>query len=130
MKRHGYLFERVVDLQNIHLAVKKSFRGKRFNKMVVEFYFNLENEVLKIQEELMDESYHPMSYKIFRIYEPKERRICCSEFYDRVVHNAIINVLGPIFERRLISLCREIQNPLLEGVLRFSLILYALSSTL
>ena len=103
MKRYGNLFNKIVDTQNFYLATKKSFRGKKFKYTAAPFYFNLENEILKIQRQLNDESYHIAPYKIFKIYEPKERSICCAEFHDRVIHHAIINILGPIFEKRLIN---------------------------
>ncbi len=110
MKRYGNLFNKITEIENLYLAAKKSFKGKKFKYTAAPFYFNLENELLKIQRKLNDESYHPSSYKIFKIYEPKERRICCAEFHDRVVHHAIVNILEPIFERRLIFdtyACRE-----------------------
>ena len=110
MKRHGDLFEKVVGTKNLYLAVKKSFRGKKFKHTAAPFYFNLENEILKMQREIIEGNYNPSAYKIFTIYEPKERRICCAKFYDRVVHHAIINIIGPILDRRLIHetyACRE-----------------------
>ncbi len=103
MKRYGELFDKITGLQNLYLAAAKSFRGKKFKHTVAPFYFDLENEILRIQRELKDRSYQPLPYRIFKIYEPKERKICCSEFCDRVVHHAIINVLEPIFERKLID---------------------------
>jgi len=38
----------------------------------------------------------------FEVREPKIRKICSSNFRDRVVHHAICNLLEPILERRLI----------------------------
>ena len=103
MKRYGNLFNKIVDTQNFYLATKKSLRGKKFKYATEPFYFNLENEILKIQRQLNDGSYHIAPYKTFKIYEPKERNICCAEFHDRVIHHAIINILGSIFEKRLIN---------------------------
>ena len=102
MKRYGDLFEKVVDIQNLYLAAHKAFRGTKFKYTTASFYFHFENEILKMQKQLIDETYYPAVYRIFKIYEPKERKICCAEFYDRVVHHAIINILEPLFERRLI----------------------------
>ena len=82
MKRYGNLFERIVDIKNLYFVVKKSFHGKKFKQTAAAFYFNLENEILKMQREILDESCYPSSYRIFTIYEPKERKICCAEFYD------------------------------------------------
>lgn len=103
MKRYGNLFDKIIEIQNLYMAAKKSFCGKKFKYSAAPFYFNLENEILKMQRRLDDESYYPSPYKVFKIFEPKERRICCAEFYDRVVHHAIMNVLEPIFEKRLIN---------------------------
>ena len=103
MKRYGGLFDKIIETQNLYLAAKKAFRGKKFKQTVAPFYFNLENEILKIQRRLSDESYHLSPYKIFKIYEPKERNICCAEFKDRVIHHAVMNILEPIFEKRLIN---------------------------
>ena len=103
MKRHSNLFDKIVETQNLYLASKKAFRGKKLKQTVAPFYFNLENEILDIQRSLNEGSYQALPYKVFKIYEPKERNICCAEFKDRVVHHAIMNVLEPVFERRLIS---------------------------
>ena len=103
MKRHGHLFDKIVETQNLYLAARKSFRGKKFKYTAAPFYFNLENEIVRIQHQLQDGSYRPLPYKVFKIYEPKERNICCAEFHDRVVHHGIMNVLEPVFEKRLID---------------------------
>ena len=103
MKRHSHLFDKIIETQNLYLAGKKAFRGKKLKQTVSPFYFNLENEILDIQRSLKERSYQPLPYKVFKIYEPKERNICCAEFRDRVVHHAIMNVLEPVFERKLIG---------------------------
>ncbi|MCY4643824.1 MAG: reverse transcriptase/maturase family protein [Bacteriovoracales bacterium] len=103
MKRYGNLFDEIVNTHNLYLAAKKAFRGKKSKEAVALFYFNLENEILRMKRELTDGTYCPQKYTVFKIYEPKERRICCADIYDRVVHLAVTNVLHPIFERRLID---------------------------
>lgn len=60
----------------------------------------MENELIEIQSTLINGSYHPKPYTMFKIYEPKERNISSAAFRDRVVHHSIINILEPIFERR------------------------------
>lgn len=103
MKRHGNLFDKIIETQNLYYSAKKAFCGKKFKQTAAPFYFHLENEILDIQTSLSEGSYHPAPYNVFKIYEPKERNICCAEFRDRVVHHAIMNILEPVFERRLIS---------------------------
>lgn len=100
MKRAGGLFEKVVDFKNLILAAKKAMRGKKANNASARFYFDLEKELLLLQEQLTSRNYIPKGYTTFEIREPKVRKICAANFRDRVVHHAICNVLEPIFERR------------------------------
>ena len=102
MKRYGYLFEHIVSFENLLIAARKAFRGKKHRADVSEFYFYMEKELLKLQEELTLGTYCLQPYYTFNIYEPKERKICASSFRDRVVHHAICNVIGPVFEKSLI----------------------------
>jgi hypothetical protein len=78
LKRYGNLFEEIVSFDNLLLASKKAFRGKKARRRVAEFYFNLEKELLCIREELLGKTYRPLPLRIFRIYEPKEREIGAS----------------------------------------------------
>jgi hypothetical protein len=102
MKRHGYLFEKLVSFENLQLAAQRACRGKRAKPDAAQFYFNLENEIIRLQRELSSGEYCPKPYRQFEIREPKIRQICCSDFLDRVVHHAICNLLEPIFESRMI----------------------------
>ena len=102
MKRVGGLFDRVVMFKNLLLASKKSLSGKKDRQAVSHFYFHLETELIQIQEELTKGTYSPRPYHIFEVREPKVRKICSSDFRDRVVHHALCNILEPIFEDRLI----------------------------
>ncbi len=102
MKRHGNLFEKIITFENLLLAAKKAMIGKKDKAAVSTFYFHLENEIINIQQELTTGSYRPKEYTLFEIREPKPRKICSSEFRDRVVHHAICNIVEPIFERRSI----------------------------
>ena len=102
MKRKGNLFPRIIEFENLRLAAKKALRGKKGNSPVARFYFDLEKELLGIQEELKSKTYKPRPLRNFIITDPKERMIGASDFRDRVVHHAICNVLDPILERRFI----------------------------
>lgn len=102
MKRHGNLFEKIVTFENLLLAAKKAGRGKKDKSSVAAFFFNLENELIQLQSELITQTYHPRDYTLFQIKEPKVRQICSSDFRDRVVHHAICNHIEPILEGRAI----------------------------
>jgi len=102
MKRRGYIFQDLTTFDNLLRASHKAMRGKMKKRATSMFYFNLENEIFKIQDELIKKLYQPRPYVQFEIKEPKPRLICSSNFRDRVVHHAICNYLEPTFERRFI----------------------------
>lgn len=110
MKRYGNLYGDIISFENLLLASKKAFRGKLGKRKVAEFYFELEKELLRLREELLNKTYEPRPLRTFLIFEPKEREIGASDFRDRVVHHAICNIIEPIFERSFIYhsyACRE-----------------------
>jgi RNA-directed DNA polymerase len=103
MKRYGYLFEQIVTFDNLELAAHKTLRGHKSRKAVARLCFHLETEVLRLQEALMNGTYQPQPYRVFEIREPKPRQICAADVQDRVAHHALCNIIGPIFEARMIS---------------------------
>lgn len=68
-------------------------------------------ELVKLQEELKNKTYHVGEYYRFIIYDPKQREIQALPFRDRIVqHNLCGNILAPLLERHLIydnSACRK-----------------------
>ncbi len=46
--------------------------------------------------------YTPGKYRIFKVWEPKERIIMALPFFDRVIQHMIVNIIEPIFEKRFI----------------------------
>ena len=103
MKRYGHLFEEVIDYGNLLAAAHRARRGKRDRVDVARFVFDLEPNLLKLQEELRSGTYEMRPYRAFVIREPKRRQICAAQFRDRVVHHAVCAVLDPIFEACLID---------------------------
>ena len=77
--------------------------GKRKSQGVILFERNLEENIKKIQTDLLQETYRLPEYQVFKIYEPKERIIYRLPFYDRVVQHAIMNILEPIWTSLFIS---------------------------
>lgn len=101
MKTYKHLWEYFISFENFYKAVKKSAKGKRWKKSTMNFNYNAEAEILKLQTELESGRYAPGEYRSFTIYEPKERVIYAAPYRDRVVHHALINILEPIWEPRL-----------------------------
>ena len=103
MKRYGHLFERVVDYRSLLNAVQRARRGKGDRPEVARFLFDLEPNLLRLQEELLSGAYRMRPYRAFVIREPKHREICAAHFRDRVVHHSVCAALDPIFEASLIA---------------------------
>ncbi|GAX60889.1 RNA-directed DNA polymerase [Candidatus Scalindua japonica] len=102
MKRYGYLFEHVCSFKNLILSAHEAARGKKSKPAIADFLFNLENEIIDIEQELLEKRYNPRPYSTFMVHDPKVRMICAADFRDRVVHHAVCSAIGPIFERSLI----------------------------
>ena len=102
MKRHGFLFERIIAFENLLMAARQAASSKKDRVQVAHFLFHLETELIDLQNELQAETWRPGPFRVFEIREPKPRRISAADFRDRVLHHAICNVIGPIFEKRAI----------------------------
>ncbi|MCP5005901.1 MAG: RNA-dependent DNA polymerase [Planctomycetes bacterium] len=102
MKRYSFMFEQACSFESLTKSAYAAARGKRRKPAVGEFLFNLENEVIGIEQELLEKRYHPRPYSTFMVHDPKDRMICAADFRDRVVHHAVCSEIGPIFERSLI----------------------------
>lgn len=98
MKRIGNLYEKIISLDNLHLADKKASRGKSRQLGVIRHVQHREENLLRLHETLTQKRYRTSEYSVFKIFEPKERIIYRLPYYpDRIVHHAIMNVLEPIF---------------------------------
>lgn len=103
MKRRGNLYPQIIDFKNILLSAKKAEKGKRFRENILEFNYNLEAELIKLQQELTNKTYQPGDYRTFYIKEPKSRMISAAPYRDRVVHHALCNIIVPIIEPTFIA---------------------------
>lgn len=103
MKRIGYLFEKIVNLENLYLAELKAGRGKSRSSEVMKFRENLDWNLYKLHNELVNQTYIVSKYYNFVIYEPKKRNISKLPYVDRIVHHAVILHLEPIFTKMFIS---------------------------
>lgn len=66
---------------------------------VKEFELDLDNELLKLKNELESFTYKPKPLKRFTIKDPKTMVIHASAFRDRIVHHALVNIFEPIYEK-------------------------------
>jgi RNA-directed DNA polymerase len=87
---------------NIWMAYKQAARGKRYKPAAAYFEYDLEKNLIELEQELTSETYQPGGYHNFHIQKPKRRLISAAPFRDRVVHHALMNVIEPLFERQFI----------------------------
>lgn len=98
MKRIGDLYSKICSLENLYLADAIAQKGKKNKPEVILHNVNRENNLKALHELLVKKKFKTSAYSVFKIYQPKERDIYKLPFYpDRIVHNAILNVLRPIF---------------------------------
>lgn len=98
MKRYFHLYDKITSFDNLLDAARKARKGKKNKADANRFFFLLEPNLLRVQQELKDGIYRPGVYHTFKIYDPKERLISAAPFRDRVVHHAVCNVVMPLFE--------------------------------
>ncbi|MBI4142618.1 hypothetical protein HY480_01960 [Candidatus Uhrbacteria bacterium] len=75
-------------------------RGKEARNDVRVFAWDLEANLEQLYQDLVSGRYRHGSYRIFTRCDPKPRMIAVPSVRDQVVHHAIVQTIGPAFERR------------------------------
>lgn len=96
------LWEKLCSYDNLLLAFKKARKSKTTKEYVQEFEKGIEWNILELRAELLLHSYRPQPLKTFILRDPKTRKISKSAFRDRIIHHALCNVIGPLFEKQFI----------------------------
>lgn len=104
MKRYKHLWDEFISMENLELAAKKAVQSKKSKWTTKRFLKNKNQLLIKLQQMLIDGSFKTSNYKVIKIFEPKERLIYILPLYpDHIVHHALINILGPIWQRSFIQ---------------------------
>lgn len=105
MKRHGNLFSKIVDKENIKLAHMNARKGKTFYAEVQKIDADIDMYVDEIHNMLVEGTYTVSEYKMFiKNDKGKIREIYKLDYYpDRIIHHAILQVLEPIWKPMLIN---------------------------
>ncbi|MGR9107032.1 MAG: reverse transcriptase domain-containing protein [Gammaproteobacteria bacterium] len=98
-----HLYSELTDFANLYNAWQKASRGKRRTPAVASFEMNLEDQLIRLQQELIEERWRPGAYYSFTIRDPKKRLVSAAPFRDRVVHHALHNITADIFEKTFIA---------------------------
>lgn len=104
MKRYKNLWQEFISKENFEIAVKNAVKSKKNKISTKKFLKDRENLIEQLRQSLIDGSFKTSRYRIFTVFEPKERQIYELPLYpDHIVHHAIINILGPIWHSMFIS---------------------------
>lgn len=99
MRRAGYLLERVAERSNLAAAFWKAARGRRNSAGARRFSGDLDRWLGALSRRIQKGDAPAGGYIRFTVFDPKERVIHAAPFEQRVLHHAIMNVCGPLFER-------------------------------
>ncbi len=115
------LWQELCSYSNLQLAFKRARKHKTLKHYVREFEADLEHNLSLLRIELLLHSYQPRPLKTFILRDPKTRKISKSHFRDRIVHHALCNVIGPIFEKGFIydSYANRIGKGAFKAIERF-----------
>lgn len=101
-KHREIKYSDVYDLDNLRLAVKSAKKGKTSKWGVKKFEKNSEESLKKLQESLIQRTFHSSKGQDCIIHDPggKERLLHKMPFYpDNIVHHALMRVILPVLGR-------------------------------
>lgn len=102
MKTYNNIYKEIISPRNLFLAWRKARKGKTQKKYVIEFEKDLDKNLQLLHDELKNGTYKPKELVRFILKDPKTRVISKSDFRDRIVHHALVNILEPIFDKTFI----------------------------
>lgn len=105
MKRYGYIYDKICDIDNLRMAHKNARKGKGWYKEVKWVDEHLDECLKNIQMMLKNHTYKTSQYKKFyKTENGKIRTIYKLPYYpDRIVHWAIMQQIEDFFLKRFIS---------------------------
>lgn len=106
---------------NLFIAWRKARKGKIKKHYVKIFEEDIIGNLLKLQIELKEQTYNPKFLKTFILRDPKTRKISKSDFRDRIVHHALVEILEPLFNKIFIydSYANRKNKGTLKAIKRF-----------
>ena len=97
-KKFRNLYDQIYDWDNLLTAYKEAKRGKTYSSSFLRFKEYYLSNLRHLQLRLIESSWRPDPQLKFDIIDPKKRTIACQSFRDRVLHHALIQVIGPILD--------------------------------
>lgn len=103
MKRIGYLYEKIYNIENLRLAHKNARKGKCWYSEVKLVDDNEDKYLYKLQDMLINKTYKTSKYETFiKNDKGKEREIFKLPYYpDRICQWAIMQIIEPYLIKKL-----------------------------
>jgi hypothetical protein len=103
VKRAKKLYPLIAASDNLYEAFRKAARGRRDTPAAAAaFRADFDANIRRLRAQLLNKEFDLGNYHFFEIRDPKVRTICASSFPERVLHHAVINVCGHVFDSYLI----------------------------
>lgn len=103
MKTYRHLWDKFISPENFELAARRAVRGKKSKIDINRFLADRANLLERLRQMVARGDFRTSQYRVIKIFEPKERYIYVLPLYpDHIVHHALINILGPIWQRMFI----------------------------
>ena len=96
-------YREVYSFPSLLAAFRRARRAKRGKGGEPEFYLHLEENLLRLSEQLRDRTFRPDPYRYFPLRTPKNRVVSEASFRDRIVHHSLVGALEPVFEARFVN---------------------------
>ncbi len=103
MKRSRLSLEQVAAWDNLTEAFILAARGKRRRAEVLAFEAQLESELGQLSEQILKLTVPVGNFVRFQVYDPKLRQIEAPVFRERVLHHALMRLMGPVIDRSLVD---------------------------
>lgn len=90
----------IAEHENLMIAVWRASRGKADRHEVISFRSKLIAELDYLRQHIVQGAMFKFEYRSFEVHDPKPRLIRVAPFRVRVLHHAIINVIGAVLEEK------------------------------
>jgi retron-type reverse transcriptase len=102
------MFDKFVSLKHLYNSFLVAYKSRNKTKEVIEYKQDLENNIFKLQKNLMNFTYKHRKYKTFIVSDSKKRVINSPCFEDHILHHAVFSLLEEVFDKKFI--CHSYAN--------------------
>lgn len=88
------LIDEIASFSNLSRSLAHCRRGKKLSQGYQKFLLDLPDALHRMHGELLRDEYRWQPYRKFFVCDPKKRAILAAPFRDRIVHQAICQVIG------------------------------------